>query len=334
MNPAASNPTDLLGIAAVERDTGLSKDTLRVWERRYGFPVPLRDANDERIYPAQQVEKLRLLRRLMDCGHRPGKIVPLSVAELSELAAQRVNRDPSNERASSPPTDEIVQLLDLLRGHQAELMREALTNKLMQLGIEQFVIQLAAPLSAAVGEAWARGELQIYEEHLFTEQLTHLLRSAINNTARRQMSPVTQPARPRVLLTTFPQEPHSLGLLMAETLMTLSGCDCVSLGVQTPVADIATAAAAHQVDIVGLSFSPVMSSAQVVGGLRVLQSLLLPGMEIWAGGSCPSLSRRSLAHIRTLRELDEIGPAVADWRVRYMNGAGTSAQPQPLSRPK
>ena len=31
-------------IADVERDTGLSKDTLRVWERRYGFPLPLRDA--------------------------------------------------------------------------------------------------------------------------------------------------------------------------------------------------------------------------------------------------------------------------------------------------
>ena len=37
-----------IGIAAVERETGLSKDTLRVWERRYGFPRPLRDANGER----------------------------------------------------------------------------------------------------------------------------------------------------------------------------------------------------------------------------------------------------------------------------------------------
>jgi len=34
-------------IAAVERDTGLSKDVLRMWERRYGFPVPNRDANGE-----------------------------------------------------------------------------------------------------------------------------------------------------------------------------------------------------------------------------------------------------------------------------------------------
>lgn len=31
-------------IAEVERDTGIGKDTLRVWERRYGFPQPLRDS--------------------------------------------------------------------------------------------------------------------------------------------------------------------------------------------------------------------------------------------------------------------------------------------------
>ncbi|MET1081887.1 MAG: MerR family transcriptional regulator, partial [Burkholderiales bacterium] len=29
-----------VSIATVERDTGLSKDTLRMWERRYQFPRP------------------------------------------------------------------------------------------------------------------------------------------------------------------------------------------------------------------------------------------------------------------------------------------------------
>ena len=57
-----------ISIAAVERDTGIGKDTLRVWERRYGFPQPLRDAFGERVYPAEQVEHLRLIKRLMDQG--------------------------------------------------------------------------------------------------------------------------------------------------------------------------------------------------------------------------------------------------------------------------
>ena len=62
-------------IAAVERDVGLSKDVLRVWERRYGFPVPNRDPHGERLYPAAQVLRLRLIKRLMDQGHRPGRLL-------------------------------------------------------------------------------------------------------------------------------------------------------------------------------------------------------------------------------------------------------------------
>ena len=68
------NPT--FNITAVERETGLSKDVLRVWERRYGFPAPQRDSNGERRYPPEQVERLRLIKRLMDQGHRPGRLLP------------------------------------------------------------------------------------------------------------------------------------------------------------------------------------------------------------------------------------------------------------------
>ena len=49
----------MMSIAAVERDTGLSKDTLRIWEKRYGFPLPTRDTQGERCYPMEQVERLR-----------------------------------------------------------------------------------------------------------------------------------------------------------------------------------------------------------------------------------------------------------------------------------
>ena len=51
-------------IAAVERDTGLAKDTLRVWERRYGFPAPGRDAQGERLYSDDDLVRLRHIRRL------------------------------------------------------------------------------------------------------------------------------------------------------------------------------------------------------------------------------------------------------------------------------
>ena len=72
-----------LNISAAERETGLSKDVLRMWERRYGFPHPTRDDNAERRYPADQVAKLRAIKRLMETGMRPGKLIEQSLEELN-----------------------------------------------------------------------------------------------------------------------------------------------------------------------------------------------------------------------------------------------------------
>ena len=45
--------------------TGIARATLRIWERRYGFPQPGRDLRGERSYPDEQVRKLRLIADLM-----------------------------------------------------------------------------------------------------------------------------------------------------------------------------------------------------------------------------------------------------------------------------
>ena len=71
-----------LPIAAVERETGLGKDTLRVWERRYRFPTPSRDSSGDRLYSLEQVQQLKLISRLLDSGLRPGKVVGLGQAAL------------------------------------------------------------------------------------------------------------------------------------------------------------------------------------------------------------------------------------------------------------
>jgi len=312
--------TEMLGIAAVERDTRFSKDTLRVWERRYGFPVPLRDANDERVYPEEQVEKLRLLRRLVDNGHRPGKIVSKTFEELLALAEQgnaraRADKSGANRTLAARPnaveaTRTIATFIDLLRTHQTDTLRQAMSTTLMRVGLRDFVIEIAAPMCHEVGEAWARGELQVFEEHLFTEQLTHLLRHTISTIP----SPPESAAAPRVLLSTFPEEPHGLGLLMAEALLALQGCTCISLGVQTPVSELAMAAKVQRIDIVALSFSAYCAGRSVVSGLQLLRDNLPPDVALWAGGTSPVLARVPVANILVFHTLAGIGDAVEDWR--------------------
>jgi DNA-binding transcriptional MerR regulator/methylmalonyl-CoA mutase cobalamin-binding subunit len=301
----------------VERDTGIAKDTLRVWERRYNFPMPLRDKNDDRVYPADQIEKLRILKRLLDSGFRPGRIVPLPIEALKELSAksnQALEQHP--HPASIITQEEMDRYLDLLRSHQTEALRLALSTTLMKIGLDRFVIEVVAPLIRNIGEYWANGKLEIHEEHLFTEQIKHLLRTAINSVPRGHIGQNEESSRPRILLTTFPQEPHSLGLLMAEALMALEGCSCVSLGTQTPILEIAQAARAQKADVIALSFSSQMNQNQVVDGLNELKSKLAPGIELWVGGENQALRKRTPEGVMVMTALQDISANVKGWRTK------------------
>ncbi|MBW2519281.1 MAG: MerR family transcriptional regulator, partial [Deltaproteobacteria bacterium] len=72
-------------IQQLSQEIGIGIDTLRIWERRYDFPVPCRNARGHRVYSSQQVEELRLVKKLQTFGQRPGKIFSLSPQERRNL---------------------------------------------------------------------------------------------------------------------------------------------------------------------------------------------------------------------------------------------------------
>ena len=159
-----------VGIGAIAHDVGLTKDTLRVWERRYGFPQPLRSTGGERLYPQEQVTKLRLVKRLLDAGHRPSKVLPQSITRLQQLAEDSgVGQD--------APDVELDRLVELLRVGRYDDFRFELLKRATREGLARFVMDVAAPLSARVGNAWSAGTLQVYHEHLFSEAMQVALRS-------------------------------------------------------------------------------------------------------------------------------------------------------------
>lgn len=80
-------------IGAVARMTGISPDALRVWERRYQALAPQRSPAGTRLYTAQDVERLRLIKRLIDAGQAIGTLAPLDVAELQARVAQLADSD-------------------------------------------------------------------------------------------------------------------------------------------------------------------------------------------------------------------------------------------------
>ncbi len=310
-NPAPMNNPMLpppCTISDVERDTGVAKETLRVWERRYAFPQPERDPFGERVYPVEQVHKLRLVKRLIDLGFRPGKVIGFTPQELQALAEKATA---SNRPRPREWTIDLQPYLDLCRGHDSDALRRNLSQALLVMGLRNFVIDLMAPLTAAIGDAWACGELGVWEEHLFSETMQMVMRSAIFSVP--PANPMGGAARPRILLTTMPQEKHGLGLLMAEALMAAEGAGCLSLGVQTPLPDIVEAARTLQADIVTLSFSTSMNTRQVLDALKDLRARLPHHVALWAGGGNAALRRRAPGFVQVLA-LQDIAGALADWR--------------------
>ena len=302
MNKVAEGSGMMLNISAVERETGLSKDVLRMWERRYGFPKPVRDENGERQYTVAEVAKLRAIKRLMDVGTRPGKIIHKLQDELNGMADQR----------SAPRGEPIAPALErdilaILHAHDAPGLQHALANLLMRQGLQRFVLETLAPLNRVVGEAWMRGELQVFEEHLYTEQLQVALRAAINAFPR-------QSGTPRVLLTTFPGEQHGLGLLMVEALLVPEGTQCISLGVQTPLEDIRRAALAHKAHLVALSFSAAFPVRQAGDGLATLRRQLPSTTTLWAGGEMTRRVRKTLPGVVLIPDLASAIVALKSWR--------------------
>lgn len=261
-------------IAAVERDVGLSKDVLRVWERRYGFPLPDRDLNGERLYSAGQVQRLGLIKRLMDKGHRPGRLMGTSADELEALAG---GSQGTAAEAGHAGSDGLDNLLVLIRQHDNAAYLQAMQQRLARQGLRQFVQDTVAPLTLHVGLAWEQGRLQVFEEHLFTELTSRVLRQAI--------AAVPGGNEPRVLLTTLPQELHGMGLLMLEAVLSLEGAQCISLGTQMPLLQIVDAAVAHRVDVVALSFSAAFPARQVPPLLDQLRAALSESTELWVGGA-------------------------------------------------
>jgi MerR family transcriptional regulator, light-induced transcriptional regulator len=292
-----SNINQDMSIAVLERETGISQDVLRKWEARYGFPVPWRDAKGMRFYPSEQVARIKTIKRLLDCGLRPAKLLVLDNLELAKIADAAGN----TQTAGDPAVEKIV---DLLRRHDIAGVREALERELALRGLEVFVLALVAPLNHAVGAAWYRGELPVYAEHLYTAAVRDVLGKAIAGLPTVRQGP-------RVLLTTPPGELHVLGILMVRAVFALHGADCVDLGSQTPLLELIAASEAYSPDIVALSFSSAYPQRRIGPFLKELRHAIPVGVEIWIGGEG---TRRATGLPAGIRCFLALPPAIAALR--------------------
>lgn len=313
-----SDSEGIAGIRAVAHRTGIAADTLRVWERRYGFPRPLRRPGGSRLYSEADMLRLELVARALEAGFRPSEVVGLPVGDLTKVLQGSLPKAPPNAadvvtppRVSPAeqlgPVPAVGDIIEALRADDLVRVRARLRAAAVALGPRAFVIQIAQPLAVRVGELWARGLLRVRHEHVMSTCLTaqlHLLLGALDDGDRS----------PTVLLATLPAEPHLLGVDMAAVYLATALAAPRVLGADTPPEQIVEAARAFGVDAIGLSISPAAETRAAARGAKWIFDHLPAGMELWIGGGGAGPVAASVPEARVVSSWAQIDDAVTEIR--------------------
>ncbi|GDX12197.1 HTH-type transcriptional repressor CarH [Acidobacteriota bacterium] len=283
--------SSLLSIGDICSETGLSSDVVRVWERRYGFPMPVRLPSGHRRYRTEDLHRLRLIAEAVASGHRPSTAVRSSSAQLQTMVLKN---------SSSEPSLILDELMLATENANSEKIKNLLAEALFQKGLRDFVIHTIAPLLERVGIAWAEGRLDIHHEKLLTEVLEDLLRKLRNELDQQAKGP-----REVVLITTLPGERHRLGLLMAALIYTSKGYKTEVLGMDVPVANIAKAARQVGAHKVAVSLSILTAGESIRRLLKDLQERLPQGCALVVGGQGASRTRK-VQGIERMTRLEDI----------------------------
>jgi MerR family transcriptional regulator, light-induced transcriptional regulator len=305
---AVSDARGALHIREVVRITGLRREQLYMWQRRYGFPSPLRDGFGDRVYPPDQVARLKLIKQLLSEGWRAGAVVPLTESVLQSMLGLTVE-DPA------PLPGEIEAAVRLLAQHRVPELQSHLSKLLAGQGIRKFLEATLIPLNEAVHERVVRGEMQTFQEMRFADLVQRLLREVT------RFGRATRDGR-NVLLATPPNDPNQLGLTILELLLVTEGVNCLTLGAGVPAQEIAAAASAYRASVVVLLFDRGISGKIAGQEIRSLRAELPQKLPLVVSGRAVNLLAKAIAEVHTAADFSSI--------LAMMRDLGILAQSPPV----
>jgi len=293
-----NNEKPEFSIRVVSRLTGISSDTLRIWERRYGYPRPERTESGSRLFSRADVERLTLLSRTLKLGFRIGEMVGLD----DESLRQRLSQS-THVRLDSEQSVLAHDFVDCVIADELDALRVRLRRAAAALGTKRFISEVVTPLLHELGEAWAEGILEVHQEHAATEILQGQLHAMMTDYEGND--------GPTIVLATLPRETHGLGLQLVSLYAAACGASPRMLGVDTPTAQLAKAAQVFRADAVAISVSIAASSVAIGNHLNHLASVLDSTTPLWIGGQGASKLNQLPERVRVLTHWDELEDAVS-----------------------
>jgi DNA-binding transcriptional MerR regulator/methylmalonyl-CoA mutase cobalamin-binding subunit len=292
----------LLRIRSVARATGLSPDTLRVWERRYGNLASRRSAAGYRLYSEGDVRRLTLLRALIGAGHAIGEIAPLAPKDLERLAARLTNQPTPGIEGLAAQTR--ARFLTAIAALDTTMAERAIAASRLVLPPLELVREVIVPLLHEVGDRWTRDEFSIAQEHAASA----VVRGHLGDVLRTLEAPIGA----SVAVSATPAgEQHEFGALLAGIVAGTQGFRVVYLGANVPAEELARAAedGGARVALLSCVAMPKEACAREV---RAIRRALPRAIALVAGG--PALSDPTPAGVTVIGSLDALADALAGLR--------------------
>jgi MerR family transcriptional regulator, light-induced transcriptional regulator len=217
-------------LRAVTRETGLSPETLRAWERRYGIVNPQRTAGGHRLYTLRDIRLLKWLVAQQKQG--------LSISRAVELwrTLQESGQDPLAIAGTEALTRTGTSNLDELRqawvaaslDFNEQAAEQILSEAFAVAAPEIVVIEVLQKGVTEIGGLWYEGQASVQQEHFASSLATRRLHSLL-----AAAPPVSRSGR--ILAACPPGEEHEFALLMITSLLRRQGWEVVYLGANVPL---------------------------------------------------------------------------------------------------
>lgn len=232
--------------------TGISRNTLLTWERRYDILDPRRSPTGHRIYSDDDVAVLRRLKQLVDDG--------LAISE-----AVRMSSRERTQRPLPPERDLAEEVLDALSAFERE-RADRLFYRIRQLTFGQALDELYLPILRETGVRWADGRLSVAQEHFISGWCREQMLTMFHGLGS---GPETGPTAVCAL---GPHEGHELGLLAVAIHLMLAGWRVTWLGADLPVEELCAYVTSHAPRLVCLSVSVGAGPERVTAWARELRA--------------------------------------------------------------
>lgn len=263
-------------ISTVSEITGIPRNTLIAWERRYRFMSPARHENGYRSYTDDDVAKLLRIKNAIGAGLKISEAI--AIVKKSEASPDATQIPAATPAAQQPFFTAIKnQLVTALIQYRAK-DAERLFGQLIGASFEDRLHQVYFPVLRDIGDRWARGEINVAQEHYASTIIRDQLVGTLVAVGARNA------ADPHAVCTTYPGELHELGALALGVQLGLAGYRVSYLGANMPLPDLAEFVEKQKPVVVCISTITPVDRNEVMSYAASLRSKAVPEARIIIGG--------------------------------------------------